>query len=635
MAVEDSFVYKIKYIIILLLIKMPISIAAYLSLFIFKLKNSTGFIDLLCLNRPKDITSFVVKNQDFFINNHTSFVYQIAINIPSIEIISILSRILNIKSLDAKTLMRYCEVLIICGDYIRFWDTLNAPEVIQKSPRLQYMYYWGALLNGSVSDEGIGKGLESLFLKYNFSLRPHQNLSTRCPGPGTDQDTYVPTSLDYEAGPDGRIYDVANYFAQRLVHAGHGEFCSQVYGKAFAAQDRLIAAGPTLSVEMRAFLNAHSLDIRALRLAPPEWCAQIGHIGMLEILLRMRELGWWSENLIILVDDVRTANWFCVDLFRDKATVIIKGKTVSDALWAEFISLQRYIGFAFGAWRLADGRVVPWQDGGAMALMEWHQKKRGTPFRDNFDARISADHALREAYRAFRKDVGLADGQWFICLHLRDGGYYKESEASGQNHRNTGFREYLDAIKYVHSLGGAVVRLGGPEAQPAPVMEGLIDYARSKHKSDALDLLLIREAKAFLGTTSGLTNMAISLDVPSALVNCITTDAQLWNEKVRFALKPIRAVDGSFLTQYQVTGEKRWVQSSSLVLSQHELVPEANSSDEILETLKQVLDLADGNDLDLKYVEEWKNNLFENHFYGAAVIGSYFYKKYKGSIFKL
>ena len=114
-------------------------------------------------------------------------------------------------------------------------------------------------------------------------------------------------------------------------------------------------------------------------------------------------------------------------------------------------------------------------------------------------------------------------------------------------------KAYLDAIRFITGKGGWVVKLGGPNSPRLPQMDRTVDYALSGVRSDLLDVHLIRHARAFIGTTSGLTNVAVSFGIPSAIVNAITTDAQLWNKNVRFALKPVRLADGSTLTQRQLT----------------------------------------------------------------------------------
>jgi putative glycosyltransferase (TIGR04372 family) len=112
--------------------------------------------------------------------------------------------------------------------------------------------------------------------------------------------------------------------------------------------------------------------------------------------------------------------------------------------------------------------------------------------------------------------------------------------------------------------------MGGPNSPKFPKMNGLIDYARSPFKSEVLDLHLIRHARYFVGTTSGLSNVAVSFGVPSALVNCVTVDAQLWGDRVRFALKPVIDRSGRMLTQREITsGPWRWQLFGAEVMFRH------------------------------------------------------------------
>ena len=47
-------------------------------------------------------------------------------------------------------------------------------------------------------------------------------------------------------------------------------------------------------MELKQLLDAMEISFDELRIIPEEWTTQIGHLGMLDILFRMRDLGWWS-----------------------------------------------------------------------------------------------------------------------------------------------------------------------------------------------------------------------------------------------------------------------------------------------------------------------------------------------------
>src|SRR2546421_135995 len=82
---------------------------------------------------------------------------------------------------------------------------------------------------------------------------------------------------------------------------------------------------------------------------------------------------------------------------------------------------------------------------------------------------------------------------------------------------------------------------------------------------------------------------------PAALVNCISTDAQLWHRQVRFAPKQIILQNGRALAQAELTRSPwRWRQFDAAVLARDGATPTDNTSDEILETVKEVMALATG-----------------------------------------
>jgi putative glycosyltransferase (TIGR04372 family) len=219
---------------------------------------------------------------------------------------------------------------------------------------------------------------------------------------------------------------------------------------------------------------------------------------------------------------------------------------------------------------------------------------------------------------------------------MREAAHYTETIGLGQTHRNSEIRSCLETIEYITKRGGWVVRLGGPGSPALPRLKQVVDYAHGKFKSPIMDLRLIRDARAFIGTTSGLTNVAVSLGVPCALVNCISTDAQLWGSRVRFAPKPVRLRNGRMLSQREITSTPwRWRMFTAETLLHHGAFALENTPDEILETYKEVESLSveavkrdppDGADILL--IEKWRESLEIPHFYGNAVPSLHFLRKY-------
>ncbi len=463
-------------------------------------------------------------------------------------------------------------------------------------------------------------------------MRAHQNMAAR---PSVQ---YTPNRIDALSGAQGRLFDLCNFTGQRVTHVGHGDIGVRLFERSLAAQSKLRSLPPPqLSAELTALLDSMDISLDELRIIPEEWMTQIGHLGMLDILFRMRELGWWSGKPLMVVRPSLVANAAFFRLFESFAKLLVIREPGQDSLAEELLSLQRWYGLNFNAFRLPDGKVVAWQEAGALAIAQWEKEGRGHPLRDEYDRIFGTSHDVNAAFQLIRKKWGMKPNDWYVCLHTRDASHYFELAGTGQSHRNSPIESYLDAIRFITGKGGWVVKLGGPNSPQLPAMDRTVDYAFSNFKSDLMDIHLIRNAKAFIGTTSGLTNVAISFGIPSAIVNCITTDAQLWNSSVRFALKPVRVAGGTMLTQEQLSSAPwRWRVFDAAVLGRSGGRPENNTADEICAAVREIDALASGRSTEFErdYDAEglwsrWEGQLAFPNYYGTSKPSLYYLKKYQ------
>ena len=466
-------------------------------------------------------------------------------------------------------------------------------------------------------------------------MAPHQNLAAR------DPFAYRPTRLDVAAGRDGRLFDAYNYLGQRVTHVGMGQLSTGLYAKAFEAQKRIQKSKPPVSSACASYLADLGISLSDVKVFASEWQTQIGHQGMLDIELRMRELGWWTGEPIVLVDYGRVANFAFLSLFEHRAKLLSVGGSVPREIARELSSLQRYRGMSFNAFEMSDGTVVQWSEAAALAIRLWDEEGRQPPLRVEFDRKFESSETLAATLDQARRSWGMTPDDWYVCLHLRDGAFYGEARGLGQSHRNSDVENYRAAVEYITGLGGWVIKLGAKDSPNLPTMPRVIDYGRGTYKSGLMDIALIRGARLFIGTTSGLTNVAISFGVPAALVNCISTDAQLWHRQVRFAPKRIILENGRALSQTELTRSPwRWRQFDAAVLARHGATPIDNTSDEILETVKEVMALATGKADDYAASVEaagdlnsrWQESLSMPHFYGSAQISLYYLKKHQASL---
>lgn len=114
--------------------------------------------------------------------------------------------------------------------------------------------------------------------------------------------------------------------------------------------------------------------------------------------------------------------------------------------------------------------------------------------------------------RQLRK-IGIQEGQWYVCLHIRTGAFHKAKD----EYRNANIENYLEAIDYIRSKGGVVIRLG--DAVKLGAEDHYIDYPNTPMKSELMDLFLIKNCRFYLGTNSGVVDTAFLFGVPVIIVN--------------------------------------------------------------------------------------------------------------------
>jgi putative glycosyltransferase (TIGR04372 family) len=191
----------------------------------------------------------------------------------------------------------------------------------------------------------------------------------------------------------------------------------------------------------------------------------------------------------------------------------------------------------FFAKRLPERYIIPmmgqetlWQPEGDAVEFSWdvvREYKWAEQINTPLHLELSEDQ-LKES-NLLRSKMGLPKDAWFVCLHVRDGGYYGD-HLQAEN-RNANILNYIPAIREVTSRGGWVVRMGDSSMPKLPSMDKVIDYPFSSSKCALMDIYLIKECRFYLGMQSGILDIAMLFQRPILTTNMVT-----W--LITFPLKP-------------------------------------------------------------------------------------------------
>jgi len=112
------------------------------------------------------------------------------------------------------------------------------------------------------------------------------------------------------------------------------------------------------------------------------------------------------------------------------------------------------------------------------------------------------------------ESFGLTSKDWFVGLHIRDGG---KTPAL----RNQQISNYLPAIKEITDKGGWVIRIGGTEMPPLPILPRVIDLTTQPNALREVHLYVLAKSKFFIGTCSGPQYFPSLFGVPTLFTNQI------------------------------------------------------------------------------------------------------------------
>jgi putative glycosyltransferase (TIGR04372 family) len=252
------------------------------------------------------------------------------------------------------------------------------------------------------------------------------------------------------------------------------------------------------------------------------------------------------------------------------------------------IVLQRFFGK-----RISDRYIIPmmgqetlWQPDGEGVKFSWdvvNKYKWAEQINTPLHLELSEDQ-LKES-NLLRSKMGLPKDAWFVCLHVRDGGYYSDHRQA--ENRNADITNYIPAIREVTDRGGWVVRMGDPKMTPLPSMYRVIDYPFTVSKCPLMDMYLIKECTLYIGMLSGILDAAILFERPIVLTNMCSC---------MFAY-PLRASDiGIFKNVYSKSKNRfispyEWPSMTwgghSNFLPEEDFVYEENSAEELKDVVRE------------------------------------------------
>jgi putative glycosyltransferase (TIGR04372 family) len=228
-----------------------------------------------------------------------------------------------------------------------------------------------------------------------------------------------------------------------------------------------------------------------------------------------------------------------------------------------------------------DGEILGFAPAIARIQQEWE------------DAGNSPQFVLTDADRQWIQNcldlLGVPQGAWYVCLHVREPGFHQQWNSLYPSMRDANIDDYHLVIEKIVNAGGWVLRMGDPSMKALPPMRNVIDYAHSPFKTTRADIFLAASCRFLIGTNSGFANLCSMYNVPCALTNWVPIGWPLWLRQDLVVPKLFRDKNtGAYLNLEQVLESGiAYIQNWSELPANLELV--ANTAEELAQVTMEML----------------------------------------------
>jgi putative glycosyltransferase (TIGR04372 family) len=269
------------------------------------------------------------------------------------------------------------------------------------------------------------------------------------------------------------------------------------------------------------------------RILGSSWFAAIGHVAMLDFYAKYNKLYRGNEvRVVAQVDISKVPGSYLCERLSEKDINFIELENLHDDYdeWAVRHGKRRWNQLTlaeqfamvddFWEFEFPDGEIWGYTHAANKIQKEWESQKR-SPL-------LSVTDGEQKFIRRALSLLGLPEGVWYVCLHVREPGFHKGWNTLYPSMRDANIDDYLPAIDLIVKNGGWVIRMGDPSMKPLEPIPGVIDYAHSTLKTPRADILIPLNCRFFLGTNSGYATIPAIYGIRCIFSNWLPIGLPLW-----------------------------------------------------------------------------------------------------------
>lgn len=339
------------------------------------------------------------------------------------------------------------------------------------------------------------------------------------------------------------------------------------------------------------------------------WTVAIGHIALLDSMVKLAELGLLpSSQLRLFINREGVANSAYLKLF------------------SEFIQIRDYpldrdqqLRLRLREQRLniimttLGPRFL--YDACAMADIAWSAANRPPLLRLPAEFCEIAERSLLQ--------LGWKRDHWFATLHVRGPRHRKDRPDIT---RNATLDNYTKAVDAVGQAGGQVVLLGEAGVKiPQALASRLVNYANSNRRNDVTDIFLCGACRFFIGTSSGVSHVPGTFGVPVLFTNVSPPFSRPWRPGDLWAPKLLwNDAESRYLTLLEMMTPPTNLLDTAARQRSHGLACVDNDEDDLALAVEDMLAEVLGRESPehVQRAQRWVQNALRDIHHGEVPYGS-------------
>lgn len=343
----------------------------------------------------------------------------------------------------------------------------------------------------------------------------------------------------------------------------------------------------------------------------------IGHMTDMPLTYVMaKKLGLMPDYKIIwLAPPGRIANHCLLSYWDEHFEIVRDGNKVR-----ELAPLINDIEIDTSFFKMPSGLTLNTRVAVAAVSQAWDKAGNGPVLK------LRAEHI--EKGEACLRRMGLPKGAWFVGLHARDAGFKRESNCVYNGHRIATIENYFSAIRKITDAGGWVIRMGEPSMPAIPEMPNVIDYARSPHKSDWMDIYLCAAGRFFIGSSAGILLVPQLFGAPVVATNLSPTPYRQGSRDIFLPKLLWKESENRYCTFAEVFQPPIYESESGVLLQELGLKSIENTPEDLAEAIAEMINKLDG-----IHIYDSEDERMQEHYRSLAPVEGRFYSNRIGRDF--